>query len=109
MISLIGYSDLVVMDLRGFTSERRGCIFELSALIDTLPLERVVLLTDRTTDMALLRQTLARLWETMDSASPNAGSGTGRLRVIELRRGYARAVRRIMQIGDEVMLTSSAF
>ncbi len=101
--TLIRYSDLVVMDLRGFTAERRGCIFELSALIDTLPLEHVVLLTDRTTDMALLRQTLDSLWQTMESASPNAGSGTGRLRVIELRRGYARAVRRIMEIGDGVL------
>jgi hypothetical protein len=107
VMSLIGHSDLVVMDLRGFTSERRGCIFELSALIDTLPLERVVLLADRTTDMVLLRQTLARLWETMDGASPNAAQGIGRLQVIELRGGYARAVRRIMAIGDEVMLKTA--
>jgi hypothetical protein len=107
VISLIAHSDLVVMDLRGFTSERRGCIFELSALIDTLSLEHVVLLTDRTTDMALLRQTLARLWETMNSASPNASQGTGRLEMIELRRGYAPAVRRIMEIGDQVMLQTA--
>jgi hypothetical protein len=104
VVTLIRYSDLVVMDLRGFTAERRGCIFELSALIDTLALERVVLLTDRTTDMALLRQTIAGLWETMDTRSPNAGSDSGKLRVIELQRGYARAVRRIMEIGDGVML-----
>jgi hypothetical protein len=71
------------MDLRGFTTERRGCIFELSALINQVPMGRVVLLTDRTTDLPLLRETVTRLWATMDQRSPNARGDSGHLRVIE--------------------------
>jgi hypothetical protein len=100
---LIDQSDLVAMDLRGFTSERRGCIFELGALLDHLPLERVVLLIDRTTDVPLLEQTLRSLWAGMDPSSPNRHAVAGRVRMIDLTRGYPRAVRRLMQIGDEVL------
>ena len=42
-------SDLVAMDLRAFTAQKEGCIFELGALIDEVPLQRVVLLIDQTT------------------------------------------------------------
>ena len=69
---LMTQSDLVAMDLRAFTSERKGSIFELSALIDKVPLHRVVLLIDQTTDAPLLTQTLADLWQKMDPQSPNA-------------------------------------
>jgi hypothetical protein len=59
---LMTRTDLVVVDLRAFTSERRGVLFELGVLIDMVPLHRVVLLTDQTTDQPLLRRTLTDLW-----------------------------------------------
>lgn len=105
---LMQCSDLVAMDLRGFTAERRGCVFELGALIDSVPLDRVVLLFDRTTDVALLRQTLEGLWASMAPESPNRRTGTGRIRMIDLTGGYARAVRSLMQIGDELLLESDS-
>jgi hypothetical protein len=101
--SLIAQSDLVAMDLRAFTAEKKGCIFELGALIDGVPLERVALLIDRTTDEPLLRQTLADLWRMMNPQSPNASSGRARLRMIDLACGYPAAVRRLMQLGDEIL------
>jgi hypothetical protein len=100
---LMRRTELVAMDLRGFTSERRGCIFELGALIDHLPLERVVLLIDQTTDLALLRQTLQSLWAGMAPASPNRHVAAARVRLIDLTRSYPRAVRRLMQIGDAAL------
>ncbi len=99
---LMAQSDLVTMDLRAFTSKRRGCIFELGALIDAVPLQRVVLLIDQTTDEPLLRQTLADLWRRMNTQSPNAHGGIARLRMIDLACGYPAAVRRLMRLGDEV-------
>jgi hypothetical protein len=100
---LMTQSDLVAMDLRAFTSERKGCIFELGALIDEVPLHRAVLLIDQTTDEPLLRRTLGDLWRTMKSHSPNAHGGITRLRIIDLACGHPAAVRRVMQLGDEVM------
>ena len=100
---LMAQSELVVMDVRAFTSGRRGAIFELGALIDEVPLHRVVLLIDHTTDEPLLRRTLEDLWRRMEPESPNAHGGTGRLRIIDLGCGYPAAVRRLMQLGDEVL------
>jgi hypothetical protein len=100
---LMAQSDLVAMDLRAFTSERRGCIFELGTLIDEVPLHRVALLIDETTDEPLLRQTLSDLWRRINPRSPNAYGGIARLRLIDLSCGYPAAVRRLMQLGDEVM------
>ena len=100
---LMEQSDLVAMDLRAFTSERRGSIFELGALIDEVPLRRVALLIDGTTDQALLKRTLADLWRTMSPRSPNASSAGGRVRIIDLATGHPAAARRLMQLGDEVL------
>jgi hypothetical protein len=100
---LMERSDLAVMDLRGFTAQRRGCIFELGALIDTVPLHRVVLLIDRTTDMPLLKQTLDSLWATMASASPNLSSESAALTMLDLEGGYRRAVNRMLAIGDQIL------
>jgi hypothetical protein len=104
---LMAQSDLVAMDLRAFTSERKGCIFELGALIDEVPLHRVVLLIDQTTDEPLLRRTLADLWPRMNPQSPNANGKIAHMRIIDLACGYPAAVRRLMQLGDEVVACSS--
>jgi hypothetical protein len=100
---LMTQSDMVVMDLRAFTSERKGCIFELSALIDEVPFHRVVLLIDRTTDEPLLRQTLANLWRRISPHSPNADGGIARVTMIDLACGYPAAVGRLMQLGDALI------
>ena len=99
---LMVQSDLVLMDLRAFASERKGCTFELGALIDEVPLHRVALLIDQTTDEPVLRRTLADRWRMMSPQSPNAHGGTARVRMIDLACGPAAAVHRLMQLGGEV-------
>lgn len=49
-------TDRVVMDLRGFSPTNAGCRFELEQLVAYLGAERIVLVTDRTTDEQLVRQ-----------------------------------------------------
>ena len=51
---LVHESDAVVMDLRGFSRQNAGCVFELHELARLLPLERVVFVIDGRTDEALL-------------------------------------------------------
>ena len=51
-------ADAVLMDLRGFSPSNRGCIFEIEQLIASVPVPRIVLLIDRTTDRPFLEQTL---------------------------------------------------
>jgi hypothetical protein len=99
---LMGQSDLVLMDLRAFAPERKGCTFELGALIDEVPLHRVALLIDKTTDESVLRRTLADRWRMMSPHSPNAHGGTARVRMIDLVCGPAAAVHHLMRLGGEV-------
>ena len=71
---LVGESDAVLMDLRGFSPENAGCIFEVNELVNVMPLARVVFVVDDTTDEPFLRQTLREAWERMRPASPNRQS-----------------------------------
>lgn len=57
---LVRESDAVLMDLRGFTRDNTGCVFELKELARMVPLERVVFVIDRRTDETLLMQTLGK-------------------------------------------------
>src|SRR3954447_566417 len=55
---LVHESDAVLMDLRGFSRQNAGCVFELHELARLVPLERVVFVTDRRTDEPLLAEAL---------------------------------------------------
>ena len=68
---LMAGSDLVAMDLRGFSAANEGCRYELALLVDTVPLDKAVLLIDETTDSSHLQQTLAQSWVDMSDRSPN--------------------------------------
>lgn len=55
---LVHDSDGVLMDLRGFSRQNAGCVFELHELARMIALERVVFVVDGRTDTALLARTL---------------------------------------------------
>jgi hypothetical protein len=64
-------SDLVMMDLRGFTPANQGCVYEISELLDTMPLDRIMLVVDATTDETFLTETLRTSWAGIGAASRN--------------------------------------
>jgi hypothetical protein len=76
-------ADAVLMDLRGFMSKHRGCIFEIEQLITSVPLQHIVLLIDRSSDVSLLKQILQRAWHTIPTDSPNAIAGKHRVRMLQ--------------------------
>jgi hypothetical protein len=84
---LAGALDAVLMDLRGFTAANQGCIFEIQHLVTAVPLHRIVLLIDRSTDIPFLEQTLRDAWSTMPHDSPNAGAGRHSLRILQASSG----------------------
>jgi hypothetical protein len=49
-------SDVVLMDLRGFTNRNQGCMIELTLVVQRIPLSRIVLLTDSSSDYQALEQ-----------------------------------------------------
>jgi hypothetical protein len=77
MQALLAQNTVVSMDLRGFGPQNRGCIHELGVLRDRVPMQAVVFLVEQAAEADFLRDTLAELWGSMDSHSPNAGGGDG--------------------------------
>jgi hypothetical protein len=82
---LVDESNVVLMDLRGFSSQNAGCIFEINELINIVPLEQVVFISDDTTDELFLRQVMQQSWDHMRSTSPNRLSTSGALHIFHLK------------------------
>ncbi len=76
-------ADAVLMDLRGFTPANRGCVHEIEQLLASVPLERIAILVDETTDIELLELTARRAWSIMPGDSPNAAPGVHRLKILQ--------------------------
>lgn len=66
-------SDAVLIDLRTFAKSNAGVIFELNELVNTVPIDRLVMITDGTTDSAFLEDRLNVFWSNMRPDSPNIG------------------------------------
>ena len=58
---LLGISDAILLDLRGFTAARRGTAFELRLLAERDALKRSVVLIDRDTDMSVIEKTIVHI------------------------------------------------
>lgn len=96
---LAGGSDAVLMDLRGFSPQNAGVIYEINALINLVPLEKVVFVVDGTTDEPFLRQTARECWDRIRPTSPNRSSSPEQLPLLRFEgsgggdlRGLLRAV-----------------
>ncbi len=96
MRALAERSQAVLMDLRSFAENNQGCTYELQQLLDMVPLERVVLVIDDTTDRALLERTVHDMWQTLSPASPNLGTGDATLRMVVAAKQSPRHVKRLL-------------
>lgn len=102
---LIDHTDVVLMDLRGFSLTNAGCIFELQTLVDTVPLDRVVLLVDNSTDQALLENILLGLIES-EQAHRGTSGGETRLRLLRLDGSAAAGVHRFLRLSEDILTMS---
>ena len=91
-------ADAVLMDLRGFMSKHRGCIFEIEQLIASVPLQRIVLLVDRSTDVPFLEQILQRAWRTIPTDSPNAIEGEHRVRILQASPSHRHTLNALLTL-----------
>ena len=89
-------NDVVLMDLRGFSRDNRGCIFELNALAAAVPLERVLLVVDATTDEPLLRRVLDEAWAALPAGSPNLHRADPAVTLLRIGRDDPAAARAIV-------------
>ena len=94
---LIADTDLVVMDLRSFSKTNEGCAFELQTLLDAAPLNRLVLLIDRDTDVDLLKSLLEARWRDLSAASINVSAANPSVPLLKVDRAESAIVRCLMQ------------
>jgi hypothetical protein len=64
-------SDVVLMDMRRFTRDKHGCVYELTEIIRLVSLERIVLLADGETDARALEEIACQAWKNLPQTSPN--------------------------------------
>ena len=88
-------SDAILMDLRGFTWKDRGCVFELTWLVQRVPLRRIVLLADAATDFEVLQKVVQNAWAELPSDSPNATERSAIVTVLD-SKGRSRNNRRAL-------------
>jgi tetratricopeptide (TPR) repeat protein len=105
---LMDDSELVVMDLRGFSPQKQGCLFELQSLLDIVPVTRFILLVDASTDVPFLCQTLGAHWERLSPSSPNI-AGAGAVTLLDVSQGDVAAVDRLLEIADDVLAAEKGF
>ena len=82
---LMGEASLVAMDLRGFGPHRRGCVYELETLLDTVPLDRLVFLIDWThRPQRRSRRSCSRIGSGSTADSPNLAFAQPTLRLLDV-------------------------
>ncbi len=87
---LVLESDTVLMDLRSFSRERAGCIFEITEIINHVPLDRTVFIVDATTDGPFLHQVVTQAWHNLRPSSPNYGNPSPQLRLFNYTDSESR-------------------
>lgn len=74
LAALVGKQNTVLMDLRSFTVRKPGCIHELNTLVSVVPLNRILLIVDQTTDQEFLSHVLQQAWEQSSNKKNATGS-----------------------------------
>jgi hypothetical protein len=93
--ALLDASDTVLMDLRSFSANNAGCVFELEQIVRRLASDNIVLVCDKTTDLQLLRQILGDAWAA--ARRDGRARGTGRVSVVRVERDSRADVAVLMQ------------
>ncbi len=97
--ALMARSELAAMDLRGFGPEKQGCVFELQALLDLVPAQRIALLVDASTRMEFLHDTVKACLARMSAGSPNA-LVPGRVTLLDIGGGERAAVEQLLSMAE---------
>ncbi len=82
--ALLDATDTVLMDLRSFSANNAGCVFELEQLVRRLSSDDIVLVCDKTTDLPLLRRVLGDAWTA--ARHDRRARGAGRISVVRVER-----------------------
>jgi hypothetical protein len=89
-------SDAVLMDLRGFSQNNAGCIFEINELFNLVPLQRIVFVIDESTDQQFMRNTMQMAWQQIKEHSPNRRVTSGQISLVQFSQSSREAMRNLL-------------
>ena len=95
--ALVARADAVLMDLRNFSQNNNGCVFEINELLNVVPLPRLVFVTDATTNKDFLNETLERSCRNLRAESLNQGIVASEILALELTSLRAGEVRNLVR------------
>lgn len=97
LFHLVNQSEVVLMDLRRFSRQNAGCVFEINALINMMPTDRLVFFIDDTTDESFLRETIQRAWSQLPPSSPNVRLNSSPLRLYRITGTEGERLRQLLE------------
>jgi hypothetical protein len=89
-------SDAVLMDLRSFSQNNAGCIFEINELFNLVPLQRVVFVIDESTDQQFMRNTMQMAWQQIKEHSPNRRLSSGQISLVQFSQLSRETLRNLL-------------
>jgi hypothetical protein len=96
--AFVSVTDVVLMDLRGYSEERRGCEYEVDFLFDAIVAERIVFLVDGDNSLDLVEALVRRRWEMLSVESPNLRRTAPTVTIYKTRDGRANDMRGLINV-----------
>ena len=90
-------ADTILMDLRGFSAERKGCEQEVNLLLDRVPAERITFLVDET-DIEPVKKMIQEAWKSISINSPNLLPGVSKVTLYIAEKKNSKDIQGIMDI-----------
>jgi hypothetical protein len=82
---LMRETSAVLMDLRGFSTQNQGCVYELGQILNSIDLRQALFVVDSTTNHEFLGEVLQQLWTVLSHDSPNYSSIEPSVRLFFIR------------------------
>ena len=91
-------SDVVLMDLRGFSTSNQGCRTEMELIFDSFPVSKIVFLVDTDSDMRGVEAAIRERWESMSKDSPNLSLREPTVKIYQSKDQSANDVKALINV-----------
>lgn len=98
MQKLAQICDKIIMDLRSFSENNKGCIDELKHLLKSIPINQVVLITDGTTNISFLNSSVKKIFKDAPDSSPNKTKTKDDLIIYNLTRRNKKETEKLIEL-----------
>jgi hypothetical protein len=85
-------NSVVLMDLRSFSKQNQGCLWEVKQLLTDIPLRHVIFAVNETTDHEYLKQTMQSIWNNLSKDSPNLEASKPMINLISISSSSSSSV-----------------